>query len=128
MINKSLSYTLIALVLAGCASSGGSPAKTIPPTAAALDDAQIRSVLVGNKLTHTKKPASMSFNADGTEFFSGADAYSATEQWTVKDGVLCIAAKGFPTECQRVKADNKDVWFIDASTGEVKSQYTLSPQ
>ena len=128
MISRGLSYTVVALVLAGCASSGAGSAKPVPSTAVALDDAQIRSVLVGHKLTHTKKPASMSFNADGTEFFSGADAYSATEQWTVKDGVLCIAAKGFPTECQRVKVDNKDVWFIDPSTGEVKSQYTVSPQ
>lgn len=125
---KRLSYTLIALALSGCATSGSSLSKTVPPSAITLDDAQIRSALVGNKLTNIKKPSSLSFNADGTEFFNGADAYSATERWTVKDGVLCIAAKGFPTECHRVKADNKDIWFVDPSSGEVKYQYTLTPQ
>ena len=125
---KTLSHTLIVLALAGCASSGGTSVKPVPPSAASLDDAQIRSTLVGNKLTNIKKPASMSFNADGTEFFSGADGYSATEHWTVKDGVLCIAAKGYATECQRVKADNRDVWFVDPGSGEVKSQYILTPQ
>lgn len=125
---KSLSYTSLALVLSGCAASGTNPVKPTPPSAVALNDAQIRSALVGNKLTNIKKPSSMSFNADGTELFSGADGYSATEDWTVKDGVLCIAAKGFPTECHRVKADNKDYWFTDPDSGEVKSQYTLTPQ
>lgn len=125
---KSLSYTLIALVLAGCASSGGSPAKPVPPSAVTLNDAQIRSALVGNTLTNINKPSSLSFNADGTENFSGAGGYSATERWEVKDGVLCISAQGFATECQRVKADNKDVWFIDPRSGEVKSQYTRTAQ
>jgi hypothetical protein len=125
---KSLSYTLIALVLAGCASSGGSAAKPVPPSAATLNDAQIRNALVGNKLTNVNKPSSLSFNADGTENFSGADGYSATERWEVKDGVLCISATGFATECHRVKAENKDFWFIDPRSGEVKYQYKLTAQ
>ncbi|VVO44021.1 hypothetical protein [Pseudomonas fluorescens] len=125
---KILSYTVIALVLSGCVSSGGAPTKPVPPSAKALNDAQIRNALIGNKLNNVQKPTSMSFNADGTEIFQRSGAKPQTLYWTVNDGVLCFAATGLRTECYRVKADNKDYWFVEPDSGKPRYQYTLTPQ
>jgi hypothetical protein len=128
---KRLSYTLAALVLTGCATSGGHTVKPIPPSAVALDDAQIRSTLIGNKLNNigtSGNPYSLSFNADGTEIFQMSGKSPQTEHWTVKDGVICFIMPKDPTECYRLKKDKDDYWLVKPDTGEVHYSYTLSAQ
>jgi hypothetical protein len=125
---KSLCFSFIALALSGCSTSGSDPAKPVPPSAVTLDDAQIRSALIGYKLNNVSKPSSLSFNADGSEIFKTSGAEPVKEQWKVKDGILCIESPGYPTECVRVKADKSDFWFVNADNGEVLYQYTRSPQ
>jgi len=125
---KSTSFTIIVLVLSGCATSGSEPMKPVPPSAVTLDDAQIRAALTGYKLNNVNKPSSLSFNADGSEIFKRSGAEPLTERWKVKDGILCIESPGYPMECARVKADKDDYWFVSTDSGEVRYQFTRSPQ
>lgn len=128
---KIVEYAVIALILAGCASSGGSSVKPITQSAVALDDAEIRSALIGNKLKNigtSGKPYSLSFNADGTEIFKMSGNEPQTERWTVKDGVICFIAPKQPTECYRLKKDNGDYWLVNPDSGAVHFHYTLEPQ
>ncbi|MBV6821627.1 hypothetical protein [Pseudomonas sp. PD9R] len=128
---KSLSYLLMALVVSGCSSSGGNTIKPVTASAVALDDAQVRSTLVGNKLNNTGTsglPYSLSFNADGTEIFKMSGNPPETEQWSVKDGVICFTSAKTPKECYRLKKDNQDYWLVHPDTGAVHYHYTLSPQ
>lgn len=125
---KCLNFTLIVLALAGCATSGSDPIKPVPSSAVTLDDAQIRAALVGYKLSNVSKPSSLSFNADGSEIFKTSGAEPVKEQWKVNNGILCIESPGYPTECARVKADKNDYWFVSTDSGEVRYQYTRSPQ
>lgn len=128
---KRLSYTLAALVLTGCVTSGGQHIKPIPPSAVALDDAQVRSTLIGNKLNNigtTGLPYSLSFNADGSEIFQMSGNAPEKEYWTVKDGVICFKSVKNPNECYRMKKDQDDYWLVNPDTGAVHYSYTLSPQ
>lgn len=128
---KGLSYTLAALALAGCASSGDHIIKPINPSAVALTDVQIRRTLIGNKLkdiASNGNPYSMSFNADGTEIFMISGSQPQVERWTVKDGVICFIVPEDPDECYRLKKDKDDYWLVHPDTGEVYYSYTLAPQ
>lgn len=128
---KGLSYTLVTLALAGCASSGDHIVKPISPSAVALDDAQIRSTLIGNKLKDIAangNPYSMSFNADGTDIYMMSGSEPQLEHWTVKDGVICFVMPEDPTECYRLKKNRDDYWLVNPDTSEVYYSYTLAPQ
>ncbi|MHC8343751.1 hypothetical protein [Pseudomonas sp. RT6P73] len=125
------SYILLALVLSGCASSGGNTVKPVSASAVALDDQQVRSTLVGNKLNNVGTsglPYSLSFNADGTEIFQMSGKQPETEYWTVKDGVICFTSPTIPKECYRLKKDKDDYWLVHPETGAVHYHYTLTPQ
>ncbi|WP_282411091.1 hypothetical protein [Pseudomonas sp. PS02303] len=121
----------LSLVLSGCASSGGNTVKPVSASAVALDDAQVRSTLVGNKLNNVGTsglPYSLSFNADGTEIFQMSGKQPETEYWTVKDGVICFTSPKIPKECYRLKKDKDDYWLVHPQTGAVHYHYTLTPQ
>ena len=121
----------LSLVLSGCASSGGDTVKPVSASAVALDDAQVRSTLVGNKLNNVGTsglPYSLSFNADGTEIFQMSGKQPETEYWTVKDGVICFTSPKIPKECYRLKKDKDDYWLVHPQTGAVHYHYTLTPQ
>ena len=125
------SCLFLVLVLSGCATSGGNTVKPVSPSAVALDDEQVRSTLVGNKLNNigtSGKPYSLSFNADGTEIFDMAGNPTETEYWTVKDGVICFTSPKIPKECYRLKKDKDDYWLVHPQTGAVHYHYTLTPQ
>ncbi|MDB6143849.1 MAG: hypothetical protein JWP80_2893 [Pseudomonas sp.] len=125
------SYLFLTLVLSGCASSGSSAAKPISASAVALDDDQVRSALVGNKLNNigtTGLPYSLNFNADGTEIFKLSGNPPETEYWTVSGGVICFKSAKNPHECYRLKKDKDDYWLVDPQTGAVHYHYTLTPQ
>ncbi|WP_408596907.1 hypothetical protein [Pseudomonas sp. PLMAX] len=125
------SCVFLALVLSGCASSGGHTIKPVSPSAVALDDDQVRSTLIGNKLHNvgpTGLPYSLSFNADGTEIFKMSGNPPETEHWTVKDGVICFTSPKIPKECYRLKKDKDDYWLVDPQTGAVHYHYTLTAQ
>jgi hypothetical protein len=122
---------LLALTLSGCASTGGHTVKPVTASAVALDDSQVRSTLVGNKLENvgpTGLPYSLSFNADGTEIFRLSGNQPEKEYWTVKDGVICFTSPKTPKECYRLKKDKDDYWLVHPDTGAVHYHYTLSPQ
>ncbi|WP_397450845.1 hypothetical protein [Pseudomonas sp. NA-150] len=128
---SALKLLAIAALLTGCASSGQSGIKPIPPSAVALDDAQIRSTLIGNKLLNVGTsglPYSLSFNGDGTEVFQMSGNAPEVERWSTKDGVICFVTSKNPHECYRLKKDNDDYWFVKPDTGEVHFHYTLKPQ
>lgn len=121
----------LSLVLSGCTSSGGNTVKPVSASAVALDDAQVRSTLVGNKLNNVGTsglPYSLSFNADGTEIFQMSGKQPETEYWTVKDGVICFTSPKIPKECYRLKKDKDDYWLVHPQTGAVHYHYTLTPQ
>jgi hypothetical protein len=121
----------LALVLSGCTSTGGSAVKPVSTSAVALDDAQVRSTLVGNKLNNigtSGLPYSLSFNADGTEIFTMSGNQPEKEYWTVKDGVICFTSAKNPKECYRLKKDKDDYWLVHPDTGAVHYHYTLTPQ
>jgi hypothetical protein len=125
------SCIFLSLVLSGCASSGGNTVKPVSASAVALDDAQVRSTLVGNKLNNVGTsglPYSLSFNADGTEIFQMSGKQPETEYWTVKDGVICFTSPKIPKECYRLKKDKDDYWLVHPQTGAVHYHYTLTPQ
>lgn len=128
---KSWSCILLALVLSGCASTGESTVKPVTASAVALDDAQVRSTLVGNKLNNigtSGLPYSLAFNADGTEIFTMSGHPPEKEYWTVKDGVICFTSAKNPKECYRLKKDKDDYWLVHPQTGAVHYHYTLTPQ
>ena len=125
------SCIFLALVLSGCASSGSHTIKPVSPTAVALDDEQVRSTLIGNKLNNVGPsglPYSLSFNADGTEIFKLSGNPPETEYWAVKDGVICFTSPKIPKEYYRLKKDKDDYWLVDPQTGEVHYHYTLTAQ
>lgn len=128
---KCCSYILLALLLSGCASTGGNTVKPVTASAVALDDDQVRSTLVGNKLNNTGPtglPYSLSFNADGTEIFRLSGNPPETEYWAVNDGVICFTGAKIPKECYRLKKDKDDYWLVHPDTGAVHYHYTLTPQ
>lgn len=128
---KGWSCMFLVLALSGCAPSGGKVVKPVSATAVALDDDQVRSTLVGNKLNNigtSGLPYSLSFNADGTEIFKMSGNPPETEYWTVKDGVICFTSAKNPKECYRLKKDKDDYWLVDPQTGAVHYHYTLTPQ
>ncbi|MGV8920038.1 MAG: hypothetical protein ACOH2R_19900 [Pseudomonas sp.] len=128
---NTLRFLLIAAFLTGCASSGHSAIKPMPSSATTLDDAQIHSTLVGNKLMNTGPtglPYSLRFNNDGTEIFQLSGSQPEVEHWTTKDGVICFTSPKITTECYRLKKDNNDYWLVKPDTGEVHYHYTLAPQ
>lgn len=121
----------LALALYGCAPSGGHTVKPVSASAVALDDEQVRSTLIGNKLKNigpSGLPYSLSFNADGTEIFKMSGNDPETEHWSVKDGVICFTSVKIPHECYRLKKDKDDYWLVDPQTGAVHYHYTLAPQ
>lgn len=128
---KYFSFFLLALVLSGCASTGEKTVKPVSASAVALDDAKVRSTLIGNKLNNvgpTGLPYSLSFNADGTEIFKLSGNPPETEYWAVNDGVICFTGAKIPKECYRLKKDKDDYWLVHPDTGAVHYHYTLSPQ
>lgn len=131
MNTKSVVYIVLALMLTACASPGEKKVKPIPASAVALDDQQVRSTLIGNKLRNigeTGLPYSLSFNADGTEIFKMSGMPAETEYWSVKDGVICFTSAKIAKECYRLKKDKEDYWLVHPETGAVHYHYTLSPQ
>ncbi|QVW25714.1 hypothetical protein KJF94_09280 [Pseudomonas hormoni] len=131
MNRKTLYCIVIAIALGGCASTPQHVIKPVTPAAVALDDAQIRSTLIGHKLNNIGKtglPYSLSFNADGTEIFALQGNPPETEHWTTKDGVICFTGAKIRKECYRLKKDNDDYWLVYPDTGKVHYHYTLTPQ
>lgn len=125
------SCLFLVLALSGCATSGGNTVKPVSPSAVALDDEQVRSTLVGNKLNNigpSGLPYTLSFNADGTEIFTLSGKPPETEYWTVKEGVICFTSPKIPKECYRLKKDKDDYWLVHPQTGAVHYHYTLTPQ
>ncbi|QZP32194.1 hypothetical protein [Pseudomonas sp. DR48] len=125
------SRLFLVLALSGCATSGGNTVKPVSPSAVALDDEQVRSTLVGNKLNNigpSGLPYTLSFNADGTEIFTLSGKPPETEYWTVKEGVICFTSPKIPKECYRLKKDKDDYWLVHPQTGAVHYHYTLTPQ
>ncbi|VVP79472.1 hypothetical protein PS918_02149 [Pseudomonas fluorescens] len=122
---------LLALILSGCASNAGNTVKPVTASAVALDDDQVRSTLIGNKLNNigtSGLPYSLSFNADGTDIFKMSGNPPETERWTVKDGVICFTSAKISKECYRLKKDKDDYWLVHPDTGAVHYHYTLTPQ
>lgn len=128
---NSWSYLAIAISISGCAPPADHAIKPVTPSATALDDEQVRSTLIGNKLKNigpTGLPYSLSFNADGTEILMVSGSQPEVEHWTVKDGVICFTSAKIPKECYRLKKDQEDYWLVKQDTGEVHYHYTLEAQ
>ena len=125
--------SILLACLAGCAT----PPKInyepppVPASAVSLDDAQITSALVGRKFYGTSRegsrPFTMTFAPNGVETLEMAPYKPEKEKWTLKDGVVCIEAKGYPTECGQVKTANHEFWFVDPNSGRVHSHLKPTP-
>jgi hypothetical protein len=126
-----LGASLLIICLAGCVTTKNYEPPPVPASAVTLDDGQIIGTLVGKKFYGTTRegshPYSMSFAANGVETFEMAPFKPETERWTLKDSVVCIEARGYPTECSHVKVANNEYWFVDAKNGRVNSHLRLQP-
>lgn len=133
MTSLKFGASLLLVCLAGCATTPRSNYEPppVPASAVTLDDAQITSALVGRKFYGTTRegshPFSMSFAPNGVEMFEMAPYKPEKEKWTLKDGVLCIEAKGYPTECGQVKTANNEYWFVDPNSGRVHGHLKTTP-
>lgn len=118
---------VFAIGLAACATPSHEP-PPVPPSAVWLDNSGVRDTLVGNTfsgVTRAGNPYSLKFFANGTDVFTSSGQAPVTEKWTLKEGVVCIEMKAYPTECSHVKVTNFEYWFIDTSTGKVNNYLKL---
>jgi hypothetical protein len=117
--------------LAACATSPPYQPPPVPASAATLNDQQIHSTFMGKKLYGTTRegshPYSITFFPDGTDVFEMAPNKPETEHWTLNDGVVCVIAKGYPTECSQVKVANNEYWLVDPKNGKINAHLRLSP-
>ncbi len=122
---------LTGLVLLVCfASSSGGAQAPVPANAKTLNNAEVQQALVGKKINsrlNDGTPYSMTFNADGTDFYSESGKDSAKEKWTLENGVVCLIASGWPTECSHVKQANGELWFVKPEDSTVRYHFTVSP-
>jgi hypothetical protein len=122
--------SLLAL-LAGCASSSSYQPPSVPANAVTLNDQQIHSTLMNKKLYGTtregSRPYSITFSPDGTDVFQMAPNPPEKENWTLKEGVVCVIPKGYPTECSQVKVANNEFWLVDPKSGRVNAHLKLNP-
>ena len=49
------------------------------------------------------------------------------ESWTLKEGVVCVILKGYPTECSQVKVANNEFWLVDPKSARVNAHLKLKP-
>ena len=131
MTSLKLGASILLVCLAGCATGVAYQPPPVPASAVTLDDAQIRSELMGKKLYGTtregSRPYSISFSSDGTDVFEMAPNPPEKERWTLKDGVVCVIPKGYPTECSQVKVADNEYWFVDPANGRINAHLKPRP-
>lgn len=132
MTSLKFGASLLLVCLAGCAThSRNYEPPPVPASAVTLDDAQITSTLVGKKFYGTTRegshPYSLSFASNGVETFEMPPNPPEKEKWTLKDGVVCIESKSYPTECSQVKVANDQYWLVDPKSGKVNAHLKLTP-
>lgn len=131
MTSLKFGASILLVCLAGCATSSRYEPPPVPASAVTLDDGQVQSTLVGKKFYGTTRegshPYTMTFAPNGVEMFQMAPNNPEKEKWTSKDGVVCIEAKGYPTECSRVKVANNEYWFVDPKNARVNAHLKLAP-
>ena len=132
MTSLKIGASILLVCLAGCATSSSSyEPPPVPASAVTLDDGQIHSTLEGKKFYGTTRegrhPYSLSFAPGGVEIFEMPPNKPEKEKWTLKDGVVCIEAKGYTTECSQVKVANNEYWFVDPKSGRINAHLKLTP-
>lgn len=131
MTSLKFGASILLVCLAGCVTGVAYQPPPVPASALTLDDAQIHSVLMGKKWYGTTRegshPYSISFSPDGTDVFEMAPNPPEKERWTLKDGVVCVIPKGYPTECSQVKAADNEYWFVDPANGRINAHLKPRP-
>ncbi|MDB6145276.1 MAG: hypothetical protein JWP80_4320 [Pseudomonas sp.] len=113
--------------LTGCATTSHEP-PPVPSSAVWLNNEEVRDTLLGNTfsgVTRTGLAYSLKFFANGTDVYTQSGQAPVTEKWTLKEGLVCIVMKDYPTECSHVKVTNFEYWFVDSTTGKVNAYLKL---
>lgn len=119
--------SVLIMSLAGCATTNHGP-PPVPASAVWLNNEEVRETLVGNTftgVTRTGYSYSLKFFANNTDVFTLAGQAPVTEKWRLKDGVVCIEMKEYPTECSHVKVNNFEYWFIDPANEKINAHLKL---